>query len=66
MPGYVNYWYKKGKLPAHAKEKLNEYNKRIVHGIIVKNSLIFMHKLRHFPNSLRLSKLDPEHSPKFW
>ena len=55
MPSYVNYWFKEGKLPAHTKEKFKEYNIHTVHGIIVTNALIFMHKLHHFPISLPVS-----------
>ena len=67
MPGYVNYWFKDGKLPAHTKEKFKEYNILTVHGIIVTNALIFMHKLHHFPNSLPVSirNLIPATIPKF-
>ena len=52
MPGYVNNWYKEGKLPAHTKETFKEYEILTVHGIIAMNALIFMHKLHHFPKSL--------------
>ena len=39
------------------KEKFKEYNILTVHGIIVTNALIFMHKFHHFPNSTFSLKL---------
>ena len=67
MPGYINYWFKDGELPAHTKEKFKEYKILSVHGIIVKNALIFMHKCLHFPNTLPISikNLIPETVPKY-
>ena len=67
MPGYVNYWYKEGKLPAHTKEKFKEYEILTVHGIIAMNALIFMHKWHHFPKLLPPSvhNLIPHTIPKF-
>ena len=67
MPGYVNYWFEGGKLPAHTKEKFKEYNILTVHGIFVTNALIFMHNFHHFANSLPFSirNLIPETIPKF-
>ena len=44
MPGYVNYFYKEGKIPTHTKESFYKYNILTIHGIIIKNALIFMHK----------------------
>ena len=52
MPGFVNYFYKDGKMPAHTKTSFHEYGILSVHGIITKNALIFMHKIRHFPSLL--------------
>ena len=51
MPGYVNYFYNDGQKPAHTKQYFNKYDILTVHGIIVKNSLNFMHRVNHFPNS---------------
>ena len=52
MPGYVNYFYKDGKLPTHTKSGFRQHGVLTVHGIITKNVLIFMHKLNNFPNLL--------------
>ena len=52
MPGYVNYFYEEGKIPTHTKESFYKYNILTIHGLIVKNALIFMHKINHFPELL--------------
>ena len=36
----------------HTKQSFMEYNLLTVHGIIIKNALVFMHKIRHFPKLL--------------
>ena len=65
MPGNINYFYMDGKIPEHTKQKFEEYNILTVHGIIVKNALIFLHKLKHFPNMLPKSIVDmmPDNMP---
>ncbi len=65
MPGNINYFYKDGKNPEHTKEKFKDYNILTVHGIIVKNALIFLHKINHFPSMLPKSIVDtlPENMP---
>ena len=65
MPGYVNYFYKDGKLPAHTKTSFFNYDILTIHGVIIKNALLFMHKIKHFPSSLPLSIRDtiPENVP---
>ena len=67
MPGYVSYYYKDGKLPAHTKTSFAEYEIVTVHGIITSNALLFMHKVRNFPQLLPLSirKTIPENAPTF-
>ncbi len=55
MPGYINYRYNDGVHPAHTKQSFKEYEILTIHGIIVKNALIFMHKIRHFLTLLPLS-----------
>ena len=67
MPGYVNYWYKDGNLPAHANENFKEYNIFTVQRIIVMNALISIHKVSHFPNMLPPSvcTFTPNTIPKF-
>ena len=52
MPGYVNYFYKEGKIPTHTNESFYKYKILTIHGLIVKNVLIFMHKVNHFPELL--------------
>ena len=52
MPGFVNYFYKEGKIPAHTKTSFCSYGILTIHGIIIKNALLFMHKVNHFPSSL--------------
>ena len=65
MPGYVNYFYKEGKIPTHTKESFYKYNILTIHGIIIKNALIFMHKIKHFPELLPKSIREtiPENAP---
>ena len=58
MPGYVNYFYKGGLLPVHTKPAFKQHNILTVHGIIVKNTLIFMRKIYNFPASLPESVRD--------
>ena len=67
MPGYVNDWYDDGKLPAHTKTSFKEHEILTVHGIITMDTLIFLHKVSHFPKSLHLSinKIIPENMPRF-
>ena len=55
MPGYVNYFYKDGVLPTHTKPFFNKFNILTIHGIIVTNTLTFMHKVHNFPESLPIS-----------
>ena len=38
MPGYVNYFYKGGQLPAHTRDSLKDYEILTIHDIIVKNA----------------------------
>ena len=44
MPGYVNYFYKDGKLPTGTKKCFTDYRVLTIHGIIASNALNFMHK----------------------
>ena len=52
IPGYINYRYRDGELPGHTKASFEEYKILTIHGLIAKNALIFMHKIRHFPTLL--------------
>ena len=51
-PGYVNYFYKDGQLPAHTKDSFKEYEILTIHGVIVRNALVLMHKIKNFPNTI--------------
>ena len=55
MPGYVNYWYNDGELPAHTKLSFKKHGILTVHSIIAMNTLVFLHKVSRFPNSLPTS-----------
>ena len=46
MPGYVNYYYKEGQLPAHTKTSFAEYEIVTVHGIITDNASGVIHEGR--------------------
>ena len=52
IPGYINYKYKKGITAGHTKSYFKKINVLTVHGVIVMNALLFLHKTRHFPRSL--------------
>ena len=52
MPGYVNYFYTNGEIPAHTKTSFKEYDILTIHGVIVRNALILMHKIKYFPNTV--------------
>ena len=67
MPGSVNYRFKDGKLPDHTKQAFKEYGVLTVHGIIVQNALILMHKVKNMPNLLPSSirQLFPQDMPEY-
>ena len=67
MPGYVNYYYKDGNIPAHTKESFSNYKIITVHGIISNNALLLMHKIRNFSQSLppSIKSLIPDNAPTF-
>ena len=52
MPGFINYWYKDGKVPTHTKSSFRDFNILTIHNIIAKNALILMHKINHFPDTI--------------
>ena len=58
MPGYINYNYKDGAIPTHTKTSFFNYSILTVHSIIVKNALLLMHKVNHFPNLVPQSVRD--------
>ena len=55
MPGYINYFFKDDCPPTHTKPAFKEYGVLTVHGVVVKNSLTFMHKVKNFPLSMPTS-----------
>ena len=52
MPGYVNYFYTDGILPAHTKPFFKEANILTVHNIILKNIFVFLNTIYYFPETL--------------
>ncbi len=58
MPGHINYEFKYGVIPTHTKSSFFNYSILTVHSIIVKNALLLLHKLNHFPNLLPQSIKD--------
>ena len=67
MPGFVQYYYDKGKIPAHTKPAFTNYSLLTVHNIIAKNALILMTKTTDFPLDQPKSINDtfPENAPNF-
>ena len=67
MSGYINYRYKDGKPPDHTKPIFKEHEVLTVHGIIVRNALILLHKVKHMPSLLPNSivQLFPENLPEY-
>ena len=65
MPGYVQYYYKDGKLPSGTKSSFTNYNILTIQSIIVKNALIFMHKISTFRKLLpqSLKETIPDNTP---
>ena len=61
VPGFINYKYRAsnrgGIIPGHTKEYFKKFNIMTVHGVIVTNTLLFMHKVRHFSHTLPPSVL---------
>ena len=53
IPGFVNYFYRKGVIPHHTKEAFTKYDILAVHNIIAKNALVFMYK--HYRNDETLA-----------
>ena len=49
MEGFVNFKYRDGIIPSHTKLTFKEMNVLTVQNVIVKNALIFMHKIRNVP-----------------
>ena len=66
IPGFNSSWYRDGELPTHTKHSFHKYGVLTVHSIIVKNALIFMHKINNFPRLLPTSIRDtiPGNAPK--
>ena len=67
MPGYVNYFYKNGRLPAHTKNSFKEFGILTIHGIIAFNAMILMHRLKYFPDTVpkSIKNLFPNDTPSY-
>ena len=56
ITGFINYKYRGGIrggiIPGHTKQYFKKFKILTVHGVIVKNALLFLHKLRHFSHTL--------------
>ena len=52
MPGYINYFYNGGVLPAHTTGSFSQYEILTIHVIIVRSALISMHNIKYFPELL--------------
>lgn len=52
VPGYIRYFYKDGEIPGHTKPHFNEYKILTVHGVVALNTLLFMEKIRKFPETM--------------
>ena len=59
MPGYVNYFYKDGQLPAHTKDSFKEYEILTIHGVIVRNALVLMQNQKFPKHNTKLNKITP-------
>ena len=55
MPGFVNYFYRDGELPSHTKTAFKDLKVLTIHGIITKNALLLMHKVKYFKELLPIS-----------
>ena len=66
MPGFVKYFYEDGDTPTHTKNYFKDYEILTVHGVIVMNALLFMHKIMYFSKLLPSSIVNtlPENIPK--
>ena len=67
MPGFVQYFYHKGKMPAHTKPAFKKYNLLTVQNIIAKNAIILMTKVTDFPlmQPTSINSTFPENAPNF-
>ena len=50
MPGYVNYTYRKGKIPGHTKLAFTQYGILTVQNLIAIYAFLFIYKIRNFPS----------------
>jgi len=66
MAGNMNYYYKDWKLPEHTKLAFREHEVLTVQGVIVKNALILLHKVRNMCSLLpkSISEHFPPNTPK--
>ena len=52
IPGFVRYFYKNGNTPGHTKSSFNKFKILTVQNVIALNSLLFLEKVRNFPDFL--------------
>ena len=67
MPGRVLYKYKDGENPTHTKSSFSSYKVLTIQGIITKNALLFMFRIKFLKSSLpsSISDLIPCNAPCF-
>ena len=67
MPGYVQFYYDDGTLPAHTKPAFKDYNLLTVQNIIAKNAILLLTKTTEFPSALpkSINRTFPENAPIF-
>ena len=65
MPGFVNYYYKDGKLPQSTKNFFNEHEILTVHGVIAKNALVLLHRVKYFARTVpsKICDMFPDNMP---
>ena len=67
IPGFVQYYYDKGKMPAHTKPAFKNYKLLTVQNIIAKNAILLMTKATDFPlvQPISVNNTFPEDAPNF-
>ena len=67
MNGFVNFRYNDGNPPDHTKHAFKEFGILTVHGVIVQNALILMHKHKNFKSLLpqSINEIFPNNTPNY-
>ena len=67
MNGFVNFRYNDGIPPDHTKHAFREFGILTVHGVIVQNALILMHKHKNFKSLLpqSINEIFPNNTPNY-